>query len=98
MEKLTEAQLDWLERIDCNGGTWPDRPFLRNQEDSLFLMRTGLVELHQPKAPFLPFVAITPAGRAALADGLCDDCPPVGYLTDKTRCLPCPRRRAQETQ
>ena len=22
----------------------------------------------------------------------CDDCPPVGYPTDKTRCLPCPRR------
>lgn len=25
---------------------------------------------------------------------LCDDCPPVGYPTDKTRCLPCPRRAA----
>lgn len=23
---------------------------------------------------------------------LCDDCPPVSYPTDKTRCLPCPRR------
>lgn len=23
---------------------------------------------------------------------LCEDCPPVGYPTDKTRCLPCPRR------
>lgn len=23
---------------------------------------------------------------------LCDDCPPLGYPTDKTRCLPCPRR------
>lgn len=23
---------------------------------------------------------------------LCGDCPPVGYPTDKTRCLPCPRR------
>lgn len=23
---------------------------------------------------------------------LCEDCPPVGYETDKTRCLPCPRR------
>ena len=22
----------------------------------------------------------------------CDDCPPVGYPTDKMRCLPCPRR------
>lgn len=25
---------------------------------------------------------------------LCEDCPPVGYPTDKTRCLPCPRRVA----
>ncbi len=23
---------------------------------------------------------------------LCEDCPPVGYPTDETRCLPCPRR------
>lgn len=23
---------------------------------------------------------------------LCEDCPPVGYPTDKTRCLECPRR------
>ena len=22
---------------------------------------------------------------------LCDDCPPIGYVTDRTRCLPCPR-------
>ena len=27
-----------------------------------------------------------------MKDDLCDDCPPVGYPTDKTRCLPCPRR------
>lgn len=24
--------------------------------------------------------------------GRCEDCPPVGYPTDKMRCLPCPRR------
>lgn len=23
---------------------------------------------------------------------LCEDCPPVGYPTDDTRCMPCPRR------
>jgi len=22
----------------------------------------------------------------------CQDCPPIGYPTDRTRCLPCPRR------
>jgi hypothetical protein len=25
-------------------------------------------------------------------ESLCEDCPPVGYPTDKTRCTPCPRR------
>lgn len=25
---------------------------------------------------------------------LCEGCPPVGYPTDATRCLPCPRRAA----
>ena len=28
----------------------------------------------------------------ALGGALCDDCPPMGYPTDKTRCLSCPRR------
>jgi hypothetical protein len=28
---------------------------------------------------------------------LCEDCPPVGYPTDKTRCTPCPRRVVAET-
>lgn len=27
---------------------------------------------------------------------LCEDCPPFGYVTDKTRCLPCPRRAAPQ--
>ena len=34
------------------------------------------------------------AAQPAEADGverLCEDCPPVGYPTDKTRCDPCPR-------
>ena len=28
----------------------------------------------------------------ALRMRLCDDCPPIAYPTDKTRCTPCPRR------
>lgn len=27
---------------------------------------------------------------------LCEDCPPIGYPTDKTRCEPCPRSAAPE--
>ena len=32
--------------------------------------------------------------RAKAEAALCSDCPPLGYPTDKTRCLPCPRRAA----
>lgn len=30
------------------------------------------------------------------AEALCEDCPPVGYPTDETRCSPCPRRPTAE--
>ena len=33
--------------------------------------------------------------RYAGSGEACEDCPPEGYPTDKTRCLPCPRRSAQ---
>ncbi len=26
---------------------------------------------------------------------MCEDCPPVGYPTDETRCTPCPRRNQE---
>lgn len=29
------------------------------------------------------------------AERLCEDCPPVGYPTERTRCAPCPRRLEQ---
>ncbi len=29
-------------------------------------------------------------------DSLCEDCPPVGWHNDDTRCLPCPRRAPTE--
>lgn len=32
-----------------------------------------------------------------LVESLCEDCPPFGYETDKTRCLVCPRRASQVT-
>lgn len=35
---------------------------------------------------------LTPIAPAVSRDALCEDCPPVGYPTDKTRCAPCPRR------
>jgi len=38
------------------------------------------------------------AGQGEDAEVLCSDCPPVGYPTDKTRCLPCPRRAILRTK
>lgn len=64
-EMLTPAQCVWLERIG-NAGTWPDRPFLRDTECSLPLMRMGLVEVIKPDTPFLSYAILTPAGRALL--------------------------------
>lgn len=35
----------------------------------------------------------TDYSNVADGSGLCQDCPPVGYTTEDTRCTPCPRRR-----
>ncbi|WP_428491656.1 hypothetical protein [Rhodopila sp.] len=49
-----------------------------------YLTQRGLLRTNPP-ADALPGVTV---------EDLCDDCPPIGYPTDKTRCLPCPRRNA----
>lgn len=36
-------------------------------------------------------VAAIASPAKASEDGLCSDCPPVGYETNRTRCAPCPR-------
>lgn len=33
-----------------------------------------------------------------LPGDLCEDCPPAGYPTDKTRCLECPRRTTSKPE
>ncbi len=33
-----------------------------------------------------------------MSNDLCSDCPPVGYGYEKTRCLPCPRRRFPQVE
>lgn len=68
--RLTKAQHEWLKRIAVTG-TWPSRPFLRDTENALPLMRMGLVEAIEPdaepgRARPLAYAAITPAGREAL--------------------------------
>lgn len=45
---------------------------------------------------FLAVSALTPgepkAIQSSTCPALCEDCPPVGYVTNKTRCALCPRR------
>lgn len=62
---LTPGMWVWLDRLRTRG-TWPERPFLNDRENSIPLMQQGLVELIKPPAPYLPYAAITAAGRAAL--------------------------------
>lgn len=45
----------------------------------------------QPAAVKESLTTAQPEAKAG-ADGLCSDCPPAGYPTDETRCVPCPRR------
>ncbi len=40
--------------------------------------------------------AMTPTPEHMKAARECDDCPPLGYPTDKTRCISCPRRVSAE--
>lgn len=43
----------------------------------------------------LAYAAWQPETTRNLVESICDDCPPVGYPTDKTRCTPCPRRTTE---
>ena len=48
-----------------------------------------------PTNPGQPSEASTAAPATDAQSDLCEDCPPNGYPTDKTRCEPCPRRADQ---
>lgn len=64
---ITEGMMTWLKRLDTAPlGAWPSRPFLRDEVNSIPLMRQGLVEVIQPDAPYLPYAQITKAGRQAI--------------------------------
>jgi hypothetical protein len=62
------------------------RPDLRAQDQKLSEKADGLHQgdVDATKRDY-------PARRAERQQ-LCEDCPPIGYVTDKTRCAPCPRR------
>jgi hypothetical protein len=52
----------FLVRILDADGTWPDRPVV-NRPFGRELMQLGYVELVEPKAPYLPYAALTRAGE-----------------------------------
>lgn len=62
---LTRGMWVWLDRLRTKG-TWPERPFLHDRENSIPLMQQGLVEVIKPPAPHLSYARITAAGRDAL--------------------------------
>jgi hypothetical protein len=45
-----------------------------------------------PQQGDVPKPPLTGGAETHSAVALCEDCPAVGYPTDKTRCTPCPRR------
>lgn len=70
---LSEGERRILQNLVNAGGYLPDRPTLRRPE-SKPLMRRGLIEAIDPpqlpgRAKPLPYVTITPAGKAALERG-----------------------------
>ena len=62
---MTEGELQILQNL-IGTGTGPAGPTLHRPE-ATDMMRKGWIEAVKPPAPYLPYVMITPAGRAALA-------------------------------
>jgi hypothetical protein len=62
----------------------PDPEYAIAADDLNKSVRYGWMPL--PKPP------LTGGAETHSAVALCEDCPAVGYPTDKTRCTPCPRR------
>lgn len=50
---------------------------------------------HADDCPVTLIRALSTTASKGGADELCEGCPPVGYPTEKTRCLPCPRRASK---
>jgi len=53
--------------------------------------RIGGAEM-KPCDPPCPVEMCIEWSKVGMCAGLCEDCPPEGYPTDKTRCATCPRR------
>lgn len=84
-EKLLSAWRDTYRRE--RGGISERAPF-RNQFDALALAFNEAMTANP-----IPLVRQHGA-REGVAGESCEDCPPVGYPTNHTRCAPCPRRPA----
>jgi hypothetical protein len=71
----------------------------RDATTTIFMDSYGSTESAALSSP-APFFASHNSGERlpqrepaeGAGEALCEDCPPVGYPTDETRCAPCPRR------
>jgi hypothetical protein len=85
---IAEAMGDDFDKVPANKSDWN--------------AKRGCLPFRDINMPFqgdyleAAYAVLTTLPARTYADGveddLCDGCPPVGYPTDKTRCLPCPRR------
>jgi hypothetical protein len=85
-----EALANSLERR--NGNHFTDAQLVR--EAMLALSGASAVETKAVVCGVceVPMTEVSPGMFQHTGECLCEGCPPVGYPTDKTRCLPCPRR------
>ena len=85
---------------ECEGG----HVIILNEADALVMAAAkdllealkgvaGVIAMHATLDAYTKvFNALEKAERGVL----CEDCPPVGYPTDETRCNPCPRRTSDD--
>ncbi len=64
---MTEGEQQILQNLaDRPDGIGPDGPILQRDE-AVDMMRRGWIEAVKPRPPYMSYMMITPAGRAALA-------------------------------
>ena len=80
-------RLDWAADPGCSALRAEVDAALASPDTSSTDRQVNEIAARSPEVPKATIQKLLEA-----TDGLCSDCPPVGYETDRTRCLPCPRR------
>jgi hypothetical protein len=64
-----------------------------DQSHRIYVRCQGQIDSHDARGP--EWEGVQYRRFKALPVELCEGCPPLGYPTDETRCLSCPRRSLQ---